>query len=87
MKVDNDDLVSLNNEGVDFETEQLISEIELLTSRALQETQKWSGSGVEGTAQPQTQPPNNLTTSELTSENLNNNLHTGAATDRWALAN
>eukprot|EP00093_Oithona_nana_P010824 10824.XXX_566094_548508_1 [CDS] Oithona nana genome sequencing. len=40
-QVDNDDLVSLNNAEMpeaDFETEQLISEIELLTSRALQET-------------------------------------------------
>ena len=41
-QVDNDDLVSLNNVETDFETEQLISEIELLTSRALQETQQWS---------------------------------------------
>jgi hypothetical protein len=45
FQVDNDDLVSLNglNPETDFETEQLISEIELLTSRALQETHQWSG--------------------------------------------
>ena len=48
FQVDNDDLVSLNNvETADFETEQLISEIELLTSRALQETQQW-GSNQQG---------------------------------------
>lgn len=44
IQVDNDDLVSLNNPAetaTDFETEQLISEIELLTSRALQETHQW----------------------------------------------
>lgn len=47
IQVDNDDLVSLNNPAetaTDFETEQLISEIELLTSRALQETHQWGHS-------------------------------------------
>ena len=43
--MDSSDLVSLpgNNEaGLDPETEQLISEIERLTSRALQETNQWT---------------------------------------------
>jgi len=43
-QVDNDDLVSLNNPETDFETDQLITEIELLTSRALQETHQWGSS-------------------------------------------
>ena len=44
FQVDNDDLVSLNNPETDFETDQLITEIELLTSRALQETHQWGSS-------------------------------------------
>ena len=52
-KVDTADLVSLSNfDGggsapVDLETEQLISEIEQLTSRALQETNQWRITGIE----------------------------------------
>ena len=40
--MDDADLVSLrDNEMADIETEQLINEIEQLTSRALEETQQW----------------------------------------------
>ena len=44
FQVDNSDLVSLqgNEPGLDPETEQLITEIERLTSRALQETNQWT---------------------------------------------
>ena len=75
--MDNDDLVSLNNvETTDFETEQLISEIELLTSRALQETQQW-GSQHQSSPKPSkttvlVEANNNPTTTESTSWTLAN---------------
>ena len=74
FQVDNDDLVSLNNPETDFETEQLISEIELLTSRALQETHQW-GSG---------NSPKKATTSISVSVIEANNNPTS---ENWALAN
>ena len=52
-------------ETADFETEQLISEIELLTSRALQETQQW-GSHQQGS-------PSKPTTTTSTIVEANNN--------------
>ncbi len=53
--MDNSDLVSLqgNDPCLDPETEQLISEIERLTSQALQETNQWTsifGAGQQTTA-------------------------------------
>ena len=80
LQVDNDDLVSLNNvevEPTDFETEQLISEIELLTSRALQETQQWGSQHQSSPAKPSkttvlVEANNNPTTTESTSWTLAN---------------
>lgn len=99
-QVDNDDLVSLNNE-MDFETEQLIGEIELLTSRALQETQQWSqGSPPQqkGQQQQQQQQQTSLTgiqdplhqgltmtpTTTSNQVNVNNN---AANSENWAMVN
>ena len=77
FQVDNDDLVSLNNvETADFETEQLISEIELLTSRALQETQQW-GSNQQGS-------PSKPTTTTSTIVEANNNPTNNSS---WTMAN
>ena len=74
FQVDNDDLVSLNNPETDFETEQLISEIELLTSRALQETHQW-GSG--------NSPKKVGATNSISLLEANNN----PTSENWALAN
>ena len=82
LQVDNDDLVSLNNvevEPTDFETEQLISEIELLTSRALQETQQW------GSSQHQSSSPAKPSKTTVLVE-ANNNPTTTESTS-WTLAN
>ena len=80
LQVDNDDLVSLNNvETTDFETEQLISEIELLTSRALQETQQW------GSSQHQSSSPAKPSKTTVLVE-ANNNPTTTESTS-WTLAN
>ena len=84
FQVDNDDLVSLNNAEMpeaDFETEQLISEIELLTSRALQET---------GHQIIQGSPAKKSSTSTLleTNNNPTNTNNAAAAAENWAaLAN
>ena len=84
FQVDNDDLVSLNNAEMpeaDFETEQLISEIELLTSRALQET---------GHQIIQGSPAKKSSTSTLleTNNNPTNTNNSAAAAENWAaLAN
>ena len=77
LQVDNDDLVSLNNAETDFETEQLISEIELLTSRALQETGHQIITG--STASPKK--------SATTMIEANNNPTTTNNSENWALAN
>jgi hypothetical protein len=52
FQIDNSDLVSLqgNDPCLDPETEQLISEIERLTSQALQETNQWTTTSQFGTA-------------------------------------
>ena len=78
LQVDNDDLVSLNNVETDFETEQLISEIELLTSRALQETGQQIITG--STASPK----KSATTLQV---EANNNPTTTNNSENWALAN
>ena len=64
-------------ETADFETEQLISEIELLTSRALQETQQW-GSHQQGS------PSKTTTTTTSTIVEANNNPTNNTS---WTMAN
>ena len=69
--------MSLNNaEVADFETEQLISEIELLTSRALQET----GHQIISGGSPAKKSSNLLETN-------NNPTNTNNSAENWAIVN
>ena len=66
------------NTAVDMETEQLISEIELLTSRALEETSQWNKHVVElnheVTENSDNNNRNNITSNVTSNDNNNTSL-------------